>query len=188
MKKVIVEFSARHIHLCDKDLAKLFGENYRLHKKRNIAQPGQFATRETLMVKGLKNNFARVRIMSPNRQRTQLELSISDCMFLGIKPVLRLSGNLKGSEGIFLKGPAGQIKIKQGVIVAKRHLHISKQQAKAWGLKNNQKVSALIKGERSLTLHNIIVRVGNFTTRLHLDTDEANAAGIKQGSSAFLDI
>ena len=187
-KKIIVEISARHIHLSDQDLAKLFGVTYHLHQKYQIAQPNQFAARETLSIKGPKNSLERVRVMGPNRPKTQLELSISDCIFLGIKPIIRLSGKLKGSGGILLKGPAGQIKIKQGVIVPKRHLHISKSQAHAWGLKNQQKISALIDGERSLVLNNIIVRVGDYMTRLHLDTDEANAAGIKQGSAAYLDI
>jgi putative phosphotransacetylase len=188
MRKIVVEISARHIHLSDQALAKLFGPSYRLHKKHPIAQPGQFAARETITIKGPKNSLTRVRVIGPNRPKTQLELSLSDCIFVGVNPILRLSGKLSGSAGIWLKGPAGQIKIKQGVIVPKRHLHISKAQAKAWGLKKHQKVSALIKGERSLVLNNVIVRVGDYVTRFHLDTDEANAAGVKQGASAYLDI
>ncbi|MBT4349801.1 phosphate propanoyltransferase [bacterium] len=188
MKKVTVEVSARHIHLSDKDLVKLFGKQYSLHQKNNLSQSDQFAAKETLVISGSKNKLSRVRILGPNRVKTQVELSLSDCIYLGIKPVLRLSGDLKGSSDILLIGPKGKLRIKHGAIVAKRHLHISKTQAKEWKLKNKQKISASIKGERSIIFNNIIVRVGDFVTRLHLDTDEANAAGVDKNTIAYLDI
>ncbi|MBT7553276.1 phosphate propanoyltransferase [bacterium] len=188
MKKVIVEVSARHIHLSKTDLSKLFGPQYRLHKKQSLSQPSQFAAREILSIKGSKNELHRVRVLGPTRKETQIELSVSDCIYLGVKPDLRLSGDLKDSSRILLAGPAGKIVVKQGVIVAKRHLHISKEQAQKWVLKNNQKISAEIKGDRAITLHNVIVRVGDFKTRLHLDTDEANAAGISREAMAYLNI
>ena len=188
MVKITVEVSARHIHLSNKDLVKLFGKQYFLHKKNNLSQPDQFAAKETLTISGSKNKLTDVRVLGPIREKTQVELSFSDCIYLGVNPVLRLSGNLKGSSGILLTGPKGKLKIKQGTIVAKRHLHISKVKAKKWKLKNKQKISVLIKGERSIIFNNVIVRVGDFVTRLHLDTDEANASGIDKNTIAYLDI
>ncbi len=187
MKKVIAEVSARHLHLSQDHVNKLFGKEYSLKKLKDVSQPNQFATKETLEVIGPKNIFRKVRIVAPVRKQTQLELSISDCIHLGIKPVLKLSGDLKDVSFFYLKGPKRKIRVK-GAIVPKRHLHISEAMAKKWKLKNNQKIEALIKGNRGGVLKEVIVRIGDFKTRLHLDTDEANAMNIKNNSSVYLNI
>ncbi len=188
MKKLIVEVSARHLHISKKDLAKLFNKNYTLKKSKDISQPGQFACKETLEVIGPKNSFKKVRIVGPERKDTQIELSITDCVYLGIKPVIRLSGNIKNTPGILLKNKNKKLKIKEGVIVAKRHLHISSKEAKKLKLKDKQKIQITVKGKRASILKEVIVRFGNFKTRLHLDTDEINALGIKNGSKVELNI
>ncbi|MCB9802694.1 phosphate propanoyltransferase [Candidatus Nomurabacteria bacterium] len=188
MPKVIAEISARHIHLSEKDLFFLFGKAYLLKKQNSLSQPGEFAAKETLTVKAKKNSFPKVRIIGPIRKETQVELSVSDCIFLGVKPVLNLSGDLKNSSAITLIGPKGILKLKKGTIVAKRHLHLSKKDAQKWALKNKQKVKVKISGSRAMLLEEVIVRVGDFQTRLHLDTDEANAAGIKNKQKVLLEI
>lgn len=194
MKKIIAEVSARHLHLCAKDLEILFGsprgvagKNYSLHKKLDLSQTGQYAAQETVTLVN-KNKSLTVRIIGPTRPATQVELSLTDCKFLDIKPVLKLSGDIKNSSSLTLVGPKGKVKLKTGVIVAKRHLHLASLDAKKWQIKNNQKVSVQVKSERELVFKNIIVRVGEGQTRLHLDTDEANAAGLKNGDIVYLDI
>ena len=159
-----------------------------IKKLKNISQPQQYASQETLAVIGSKNSLQKIRIVGPERKDTQLELSLSDCFYLGIKPVLRLSGNHKNTPGIIIKNKGKKIRIKEGVIVAQRHLHISKEEALKYKLKNKQKVKAIIKGKRGGLLDNIVIRIGNFKTRLHLDTDEANAFNIKNGSEVELKI
>lgn len=187
MKKIIAEVSARHLHLCQKDLEILFGKNYTLRKKSDLSQTGHFAAQETVTLVN-KNKSLTARIIGPTRPATQVELSMTDCKFLDIKPILKLSGDTKNSGSLTLVGPKGKIKLKTGVIVAKRHLHLAIQDAKKWQIRNKQKVSVLVKGERELIFKSIIVRVGECQTRLHLDTDEANAAGIKNGEIVYLDI
>ena len=189
MKKIIAEISGRHIHLSQADLFKLFGKNYKLKKLKDLSQPGEFASTAIVRVKGPKNILSRVRIVGPSRKNTQVELTVSDCRFLGINPVFRLSGDHKNSSGgLKLIGPKGSILLKTGVIVPLRHLHISVSDARKWHLKNGQKVRAKIPGIRGLVFDNIIVRIGNFETRVHLDTDEANAAGLLSCSKIDLDI
>lgn len=188
MKKVIAEISARHIHLSQTDLVKLFGQNYKLKKLKNLSQPGEFASRQTVEVIGLKGKFTKVRIIGPTRSKTQVELAASDCRQIGINAVWRLSGDHKKTPGIKLKGPKGSVVIKKGVIVALRHLHISSEQAKLWKLKNKKTVNAKVGGPKALIFKNIVVRVGNYHTSIHLDTDDANAAGLLGCSKIDLDI
>lgn len=189
MKKVIVEISARHIHLCQKDLEKLFGRGYTWQKLKDLSQPGQFATKETLLVVGPKAKM-KIRMVGPVRAKTQVELAVSDARLLGVGPSFRLSGDHRGTGGsLLLRGPRGQIRLKSGVIVPLRHLHLSPAQAQAWGLKKGQKVRALVKGGyRPLVLEGVIVRPGPYRTRLHLDTDEANAAGLLSCAKIDLDL
>ncbi len=186
--KVIVEVSAKHLHISKKDLEKLFGKNYKLTNIKDISQPGQFACKETLEVIGNRNSYKKVRIVGPERKNTQLELSISDAIYLGIEPVIKVSGDHKNTPGIILKNKNKRIKIESGVVIAKRHLHISKEEAKKLGLKNRQKVEAEVKGKRASIIKEIVVRFGDYKTRLHLDTDEANAFNIKNGSRVELKI
>ena len=177
MIKVPVEVSARHCHLSQKDLTKLFGFGYKLKVLKIISQPGQFAAQEEIKALGPKNEL-KVRIVGPVRQETQIELAATDCYKLGLKPVLRVSGNIKGTPGTILMGPKGKIKIKQGVIVAQRHLHLAPNEAKSLKLKSGQLVSVKIKGPRGLIFDNVIVRSGvGHKKSFQLDTDEGNACG-----------
>lgn len=185
MVKVEVEISARHVHLAKKELDILFGEAYNLKIKNTLSQKGEFAAKEIIQVVSGEKSLA-VRVVGPLRKETQVELSMTDCIFLKLKPILKISGDLKKSAGVVLAGPKGKLKLKQGLIVAKRHLHIDVTTAKKWQLKNGQTISAVTKGERAIEFKNIIVRIGDFQTRLHLDTDEANAAGLKNHDKVYL--
>jgi putative phosphotransacetylase len=187
MKKVILEVSARHLHLSEKDLFVLFGKNYVLHKKKDLSQKGEFAAQETVDVVH-KNKVLSCRIVGPTRKQTQVELSATDFKFLELPTSLRLSGDLKNTGGAVLVGPKAKIKLKQGLILAKRHLHIDPKTAQKWNLKNGQSISAVNRGERAVVFKNVIVRIGDFSTRLHLDTDEANASGLKNNDFIYLDI
>jgi len=187
-KKVPIEISARHIHLCQKDLETLFGRGYQLKKIRKLSQADDFAARETLDIKIGSKIIKRLRIVGPVRKETQIELSMTDAVGLGIKLPLRLSGNIKGTPGATLTGPKKKLKIKKGVIIAKRHLHCSPQQAKRLKLRNEMSVSVKVNGKRALTFHNVKVRVGeDYKLAVHLDTDEGNAAGIiKKGEGEII--
>jgi len=181
MIKIKVEVSARHCHLSQRDLVKLFGANYQLKVLKMVSQPGQFATQEEIKIQGPRGEL-KLRIVGPIRQDTQIELAATDCYKLGIKPVLRVSGKVKGTPGAVLIGPKGKIKIKQGVIVAQRHLHLAPNEAKSLKLKNGQLVSIKINGSRGLTFNNVIVRSGvGHKKSFQIDTDEGNACGWQPG-------
>lgn len=177
MYKIPVEVSARHCHLNQEDIDKLFGKGYQLKVFKKISQPGQFAAREEVMMKGPKGELS-LRIVAPARTMTQVELSMTECHRLGIKPVLRVSGEQQGTPGAVLIGPKGKIKINKGVLVSKRHLHLSPAELKSLKLKDKQKVSIMIRGERGLVFNNVIIRTGKEHKRaFQIDTDEANACG-----------
>jgi len=179
-EKIPIEVSARHIHLCQKDLEALFGKRYKLKKLRNLFQPGEFAAKEVLEVKGNSEKSLNFRVIGPVRKETQVELSKTDAILLGIKPPVRESGNLKGTPGVTLIGPQGRIKIKQGVINNWRHIHCNLKKAKELGLKDKMLVSIKVNGLCAVTFHNIKVRVKKKSfLSLHLDTDEGNAANIQ---------
>jgi len=182
-KTVPVEISARHIHLSKKDSDILFGKNHQFGLLHNLSQPGQYSTKETVKIIGPKIFFPFVRIIGPDRAQTQLEISLTDSYMLGIKnPAIKLSGDLKNSSGqVKVVGPNGQIELSSGVIIAKRHLHIEPNLAQQWKLKNNDEIKIKIKNStRSLVFEEVIVRSheGIDKLALHIDTDEANAAGI----------
>lgn len=184
-KKIVpIEVSARHIHLSVQDRDILFGEGYEPKVAKEISQPGQFALEEMLKVVGPKNSFEHVRIIGPFRQYTQLEISMTDGYWLGIRPQIARSETLERSiGGVNLVGPQGEIELQSGVIVAQRHLHISPAQAKEWGLKDLGIVSIRAGGVRGLVFDNVVVRSRKGIDELSfmIDTDEANAAGVKQG-------
>ena len=174
--------SGRHVHLTRADVDTLFGAGYRLKAQRPLSQPGQFACEEKVTVVGPKGKMDGVRVLGPERKETQVEVSLTDTFRLGIKPVVRMSGDIAGTPGYRLIGPAGEVTLQQGAIVAARHLHMSKEEAALFGLKNGDIVSARKAGVREAVLGNIPVRSGDgHSLELHLDTDEANAAGIKNG-------
>ncbi len=179
--KTLVEVSARHIHLNQTAVKKLFGANYDLKTHKIISQPNQFAAAETVKVIGPKGSFKRVRVVGPIRPRTQLEISVTDSYILGIQPQVRVSGDLKGTTGgVKIVGPRGSLNMRDGVIIAQRHLHLQPELAKKYGLKHRSKVSVQLGGKRSVTFHQVVVRSRPGIDKLsfQIDTDEGNAAGI----------
>ncbi|XOU94718.1 MAG: phosphate propanoyltransferase [Candidatus Kerfeldbacteria bacterium] len=187
--KIPIEISARHLHLSMHDLDILFGPNYSLSNFKEVSQPGQFATEETVKLVGPKGQIEKVRIVGPIRKETQVELSITDCFKLGTEPKIAVSGELDNSAGgLKIVGVAGEVNLEKGVIVAQRHLHISPTEAAKAGLKHLDTISVKINGVRDLILNNIVVRSreGIDKLALHLDTDEANAAAAKDGQQGEL--
>lgn len=180
MKKVLVETSARHIHVSAKDLAILFGEGAELTAKKDLSQPGQFACNERVGVVGPKGELKSVTILGPVRPETQLEISLTDARSIGIAAPVRESGNVAGTPGCTLVGPAGTVEIPYGVIAAKRHIHLTPEAAAEFGVADKQIVQvAVTSEERSLTFGDVVVRVSaSFAPAMHIDTDESNAAGL----------
>jgi putative phosphotransacetylase len=180
VKKVHIGVSARHIHLSDQHIAALFGEGYKLNELKALSQPGQFAAAEVVSVKGPKGRMDKIRILGPARGETQLEISRTDSYALGVNPPVRQSGHIVGTPGITIIGPAGEVTIEQGVIVAARHIHFHTKDAMAWGIADQQLLKVKLNGERPLIMENVLARVSDeFALDLHIDTDEANAAGVK---------
>ncbi len=178
-KKILVETSARHVHLTEADMETLLGKGNALTVKKMLSQPGQFASNERISLVGPKGTIANVLILGPTRPATQVEVSLTDARALGVKAPVRESGDVAGSAGIKLVGPAGEVEINEGVIVAKRHIHLDPATAEELGVSDKQIVSAKVStGERSLTFGEVVVRVSDkFAPAVHIDTDEANAAG-----------
>ncbi|MBR5263627.1 MAG: phosphate propanoyltransferase [Clostridia bacterium] len=179
MKKVIVETSARHVHLSEADLKILLGEGNELTIKKMLSQPGQYASNERVNLVGPKKAINNVLILGPTRKETQVEISLTDARTLGVPAAIRESGDIDGTAGIKLVGPAGEVEITKGVIAAKRHVHLDPATAEELGVKDKQIVSVKVDGERGLTFGEVVVRVNpNFAPAVHLDTDEANAAAL----------
>ncbi|MFH1427188.1 MAG: phosphate propanoyltransferase [Patescibacteria group bacterium] len=178
-KKIKIEVSARHVHLTEIDFIKLFGKAKFLTPLRKLSQPGMFAAKETVTLVNKDKKILKVRIVGSFRTKTQVEISLTDAHYLGIKPAIRKSGNIKGSSGITIIGPKGRIYIKEGVIAAQRHIHASPAIARKNKVKNGQIVYVEVKGKRKITFHNVVIRVKpDFNWHMHIDTDEANAAGV----------
>ncbi|WP_426446958.1 phosphate propanoyltransferase [Paenibacillus sp. S-38] len=185
MKKVPVGVSARHIHLSVDHIAALFGAGHELKVLKELSQPGQFAAEETVAVIGPKGKFDKVRILGPARGKTQLEVSRTDAFSLGVNPPVRESGNIAGTPGIKLVGPAGEVEIEEGVIVAARHIHFHTEDAARWGIQDKQKLTVRVSGERAVIFEEVVARVSDqYALDMHIDTDEANAAGVKNGDEA----
>lgn len=190
-----VGVSNRHFHLAPADVEKLFGTGYQLTKWRDISQQGQFAAHETLEVVGPKGRLERVRVVGPPRGQTQLEISRTDAIVLGLDPPVRYSGDLKGSPGARLVGPQGDVVLREGVIIPQRHIHMSPADAKRFGVKDRDRVivaplpKILPAGseDRRLIFDNVLIRVDpSFVLDFHLDTDEANAAGLVTGDKVCI--
>jgi putative phosphotransacetylase len=186
-RNVPIGVSARHIHLSKEHLDVLFGSGYILKPLKPLSQPRQFAAEETVAIEGPKGGFAKVRILGPTRGRTQIEVSRTDSFTLGIDPPVRESGNIDRSPGLLVEGPKGQIKLEQGVIVAARHIHFHTSEAAAWGIRDKERLQVQLNGERPLVFTDVIARVSDeYALDLHIDTDEANAAGVKTGDQAVI--
>ena len=179
-KTVMVETSARHVHVTEETLEILFGKGYQLTKKKDLSQPGQFACEERVQVIEPKNSFPAVSILGPTRPADQVELSASDARSIGVAAPVRESGDIAGSGACKLVGPKGEVELKEGVIVAKRHIHMTPEDAENYGVKDKQVVSVKIDSpERSLVFGDVVVRVSpSYAPAMHIDTDESNAAGL----------
>ena len=176
-KKFIVETSARHIHVTAETLAKLFGADAVLHNKKDLSQPGQFACEEKVEVVGPKGSL-KMSILGPTRPVDQVEVSYTDARTLGITPPVRESGDVDGTPGVKLVGPCGEVVIDAGVMVAKRHIHMTPEDAAELGVEDKEIVKVKIETARPLIFDDVVVRVSpKFALAMHIDTDECNAAG-----------
>lgn len=172
---VPVMSSNRHCHLCQADVERLFGAGYRLTKLRDLVQPGQFACNERVTIETEKGKLT-LRVVGPARGKTQVELALTDAIKLGLRPPIRMSGELEGSPGCVLSSGNARITLSSGVIVAARHLHMSPEEAQAFDLRDGDVVSLRVEGPRPSTLDGFIVRSGAaHRLEAHIDTDEANA-------------
>ncbi len=179
---IIVGVSGRHLHLSAEDFEALFGPNRQLTKYKDLLQPGEFASSETVTIIGPRGAIKNVRILGPLRDRTQVEISRTDGFLLGVNAPVRESGKIDGTPGIIIEGPKGKISRENGLIAAKRHVHMDPDYADTYGVKNGDLVSVKAEGERGLVFNNVLVRVSEkFKPELHVDTDEANASDLKTG-------
>lgn len=186
---VMVEASGRHIHLSDTDLYALFGNGYKLTPIKDLSQPGQYACAERVTVTGPKGSLQNVVILGPTRPSTQLEISLTDGLTLGIKPPVRLSGDIDNTPGITITNPKNgvSITIDKGVIVAKRHIHITPVDAQRFGVSNGQTIKVKVFGDRTVIFEDLDVRVSEkYKTAVHIDYDEANACGYTKKSMGLI--
>jgi len=183
---VRIGVSARHCHVSQQDLETLFGPGAKLTVYRGLLQPGEFAAEQTITLVGPRMRaLEKVRILGPTRKKTQVEVSLTDAIYLGFRPPVRPSGNHQGSVGGVLVGPAGAVTLADGVIRANRHIHLHTRDAQVLGLHDNMKVMVRIDGERPVLYHDVQLRVSDkFVSEMHLDTDDANAVGVKSGDAA----
>lgn len=180
MKKILVETSARHVHVSREHLDILFGEGYELTEKKALSQPGQYACVERVDVIGPKKTLANVSILGPVRPATQVELSLTDARGIGVAAPVRESGDIEGTPGCIVRGPKGEVEIDCGVIAAKRHIHLTPEAAAEFGVEDKQIVSVKLESaERDTTFGDVVIRVSEkFSPAMHIDTDESNAAGL----------
>lgn len=183
MSKILIETSARHVHVNEETLEKLFGKGAKLNVKKYLSQPGQFASTEKVTIVGPKKSIENVSILGPTRSKNQVEVSGTDARTLGIDIVVRESGDIAGTPGCKLVGPAGEVELTEGVIVAKRHIHVTPNDAKEMNLTDKEIVSVKVEnGIRSLIFGDVVVRVrDDFAPAMHIDTDESNAAMLAMG-------
>lgn len=179
-KEVLVEISARHVHVSQEHLEILFGKGYKLTPKKDLSQPGQYACEERVTVVGPKRELAGVSILGPCRKATQIEISLTDARSIGVKAPIRESGDIAGSGACKLIGPAGEVELTEGVIAAKRHIHMTTADAEKYGITDSQIVSVKVPTEgRTLIFGDVVARVSDsYALAMHIDTDEANAAAV----------
>lgn len=176
---VQVEVSAKHVHLTEEHIEVLFGKDAKLIEKRELSQPGQYLSEQRLVLVGPKGRMERTAVLGPARIATQVELSKSDCVALGIQAPLRESGDVADSAPITIEGASGSITIKEGAIIAQSHLHLTPETATIMGLSDKEKVDVELLTERAIVLKNVVTRVSSkFRDRMHVDFDEANAASV----------
>jgi len=183
-----IEISAHHVHLSQEDVEALFGPGHQLTPEHELSQPGQFACAEKVHLVGPKGKIMNVRVLGPTRKETQVEIAMTEQFKLGLQPPIRESGDLAGTPGITLEGPAGTAQIPRGVICAQRHIHMSPEDAMKRGLRDKYVVRVRVEGDRELIFGDVVVRVNpNFRLAMHIDTDEGNAASIRTGMIGHID-
>lgn len=178
--------SNRHVHLDRADMDALFGPGSELTVKKMLGQPGQYASEETVTIRGPKGELSRVRVLGPLRSQTQVEISIADGFTLGVKPPVRESGQLRDTPGIEIIGPCGSVKKDSGVIAALRHVHMTPEDAARFGVEDGQYIQTEIEGLRGAILCNVLVRVSDkYALEMHIDVEEGNALGVKTATGPF---
>jgi len=181
--KAEVGLSNKHLHLKNEDIEALFGKGHTLTPTKALKQPGQFASEEKVDIVGPKGALKGVRVLGPARPETQVELSLTDARTIGLSAPVRESGKLDGTPGVKLVGPAGEVTIDHGTIIALRHIHLSPAQAEEAGVKDKDIIKIKFEGERGVIFDNVLVRSGDgHDSEIHLDTDEGNAAGLNNGA------
>ena len=185
---ILVETSARHLHVTREHLDILFGEGYELTSKKDLSQPGQFACEERVDIVGPKRTLSGVSILGPIRKATQVELSLTDARSIGVNAPVRESGDIAGSGACKIVGPKGEVEISEGVIAAKRHIHMTPADAAAYNVEDKEIVSVRLDTDgRALTFDDVVVRVSdNFFLAMHIDTDESNAAGFTPATKGII--
>ena len=179
--------SCRNVIRTERDLETLFGKGASLTPKRELSQPGQYLCEERVDLIGPKKTIANVSILGPTRPETQVEVSLTDARTLGVEAPIRMSGDVKGSGAVTIKGPVGEVTLTEGVIAAKRHIHMTPEDAEKMNLKDGQTVSVKIGGERGLVFDETVLRVSKkFATAMHIDTDEANAVALPRDAVGFI--
>ena len=176
---VEIEVSAKHVHLTQEDVEVLFGKGAKLEPKRPLSQPGQFLSYQCVLRIGPKRSMERVAVLGPVRSATQVELSKSDCVALGVDAPIRESGDIAGSGSITIQGPCGSLEVKEGVIIAHNHIHVTEEDSIKMNLKDKDRVAVEVYSDRPVIFNDVIIRVSkNFACRMHIDFDEANAASV----------
>lgn len=176
---ILVEMSARHVHLTAEAVEILFGKGATLTEKRELSQPGQYLCEERVELVGPKKSIGNVSVLGPTRPENQVEISLTDARTLGVAAPIRMSGDVKGSGAVTIKGPCGEIVLEEGVIAAMRHIHMVPETAEKLGVKDGQVVSVKVKGEREVTFGETVIRISpKFADAMHIDTDEANAVAL----------
>lgn len=186
-KMLPIALSNRHLHLSQEDIETLFGKGYELNKFKDLSQPGQYAAVEKVDLVGPKGTLKGVRVLGPARPSTQIEISLADGFALGLKPPVRDSGDVAGSPGAKIVGPQGEVELKEGIIAAARHIHMHTDDAEKFGVVDKQRVKVKTTGERAVVFENVLVRAHHtFALEMHVDNDEGNAAGVKNGDMVEL--
>ena len=178
-----VEASGRHVHLCEEHINILFGRDYELTKIKDLSQPGQYACKERVTITGPKGSLKNVIVLGPARKATQVEVSLTDATVLGIKAPIKESGKIENTPGITISTERASITVDKGVIVAKRHIHMTPEDAEKFGVKDKEIIQAKVYGNRPLIFDDVVIRVSpDFRTYMHVDYDEANACGFTKGT------
>lgn len=187
IKSIPISVSARHCHLDEESLAILFGTNATLTCMKELYQPGEFSANETVTIAGPRGSISEVRILGPTRPHSQVEISKTDAIKLGVNPPVRMSGDIEGSEPVTIIGPEGSLCLQEGLIIAKSHIHMDKETASYFSLNTGDSASIEVRGERPIIFNDVRIRISNkFKLEMHIDTDEANAAFIESSTIGYL--